>query len=89
MSMNRLFITVLFVLLSGWAENSFAGKGKKVKVFILVGQSNMVGHGKLTNLSKVCKDPKKEALFKKLMTANGSWIERKDVKIWYQGQSGP
>ena len=43
-----------------------------VKVFVLAGQSNMEGKGKLSTLEYLGKDPKDAALFKKLKAADGS-----------------
>ena len=69
--------------------------GDIVKVFILAGQSNMQGHGRvegdsdhnegkgsLTYLAE--NDPKYESLRK----GSGSWVERDDVSVWYLGRKG-
>ena len=60
-----------------------------VKVFILVGQSNMQGDGHLGPADKPGtlefmvkhKDPAKAARFKHLVDADGKWVFRKDV--WF------
>ncbi len=63
---------------------------KTVKVFILAGQSNMQGHGKIEanpnhnegkgSLSHLAENNEK---FKSLKDKSGNWIERKDVHISY------
>lgn len=45
---------------------------KKVKVFILAGQSNMEGHGMLGSLDHLCTHPKYGHLFTKLKNTDGS-----------------
>jgi hypothetical protein len=58
-----------------------ADAGKPVKVFILMGQSNMVGMGKITGkegcLESAVKEKKK---YPYLVDAAGNWAERKDVR---------
>ena len=64
---------------------------KKVKVFILMGQSNMVGLGKVTgpeiSLENVVKTKKK---YPYLVDDAGAWSERKDVRFVrvMQGRGG-
>ncbi|NNC87604.1 MAG: sialate O-acetylesterase [Akkermansiaceae bacterium] len=66
-----------------------------VKVFILAGQSNMEGAGKVEG------DPKRaggkgslsylaanEDKYKHLKDQDGKWVERDDVWIWYLGRKG-
>ena len=58
-----------------------------VKVYLLVGQSNMQGKGAIegegtnTLLHMVGNDPKKE--FQSLVNSDGEWVEREDVWIHY------
>lgn len=60
-----------------------AKMSKKVKVFILLGQSNMLGAGKIgpvdkaNSLEHACK---KEELYPFLIDKDGNWTERKDVR---------
>lgn len=66
--------------------------GKKVKVFILAGQSNMEGHGQVRSLNHLGKHPQYGYLLEKLKNTNGSWKIRKDVTIAWQAKekkSGP
>jgi len=60
---------------------------KPVKVFILLGQSNMVGMGKLAGLEAAVKDKKK---YQYLVDDTGKWLERKDVRyVQYMSGKGP
>jgi len=71
------------------------GAGQPVKVFILAGQSNMEGAGRVEgdanrnegkgSLSYLAEnDPK----YKHLRKGSGEWAERDDVSIWYLGRKG-
>ena len=65
---------------------------KKVKVFLLAGQSNMEGHGQVRSLDHLGKHPKYGHLLKKLKSAGGSWATRKDVTVSWKARnrlSGP
>lgn len=69
-----------------------------VRVFVLAGQSNMVGHGfvmaeakrndGLGSLEHVAKDPKTSKRFKHLLNKDGSWRIRNDVWIHYFDRRG-
>jgi len=54
---------------------------KKVKVFILAGQSNMEGHGAVRSLPVLGEHPKYGHLLGKLQNTDGSWAVRDDVTI--------
>ncbi|MEK6233121.1 MAG: sialate O-acetylesterase, partial [Planctomycetales bacterium] len=70
-----------------------------VKVFILAGQSNMQGHGKVKaepkandgkgSLEWLAKHPSTAARFKHLVDQDGRWIARDDVQISYLDRKGP
>ncbi len=68
-----------------------ADLSKKVKVFLLLGQSNMVGLGKVSapeiGLEQLVKEKKK---YPYLVDAAGAWAERKDVRFArvMQGRGG-
>jgi hypothetical protein len=68
-----------------------ADTGKPVKVFILLGQSNMVGLGKVTggdgSLEQAVKEQKKYGY---LVDDAGAWVQRKDVRYVQvmQGRGG-
>ena len=68
-----------------------AGTGR-LRVFILAGQSNMEGHGKVQGekgtLEALVKDPAKAGLTGHIVDAAGRWVVRRDVWIWYNGRKG-
>lgn len=60
-----------------------AKMSKKVKVFILLGQSNMLGFGKIAAKGKASSlehAVKEEGLYPFLVDDEGAWTERKDVR---------
>jgi alpha-galactosidase len=69
-----------------------------VKVFILAGQSNMVGAGEVTadrnrnegrgSLEWLVEDSPNKARYANLRDEQGEWLERDDVKIWFLGRTG-
>ena len=81
-----------------FATTSTALADDTVKVFILAGQSNMEGHGKVDaeqkanqgkgSLEWLVNNPGTAKQFKHLVDAKGKWIARDDVQIWYLGRKG-
>ena len=73
-----------------------AGPGEPrgpLKVFVLAGQSNMEGQGMIQGekpgtLESLLKAPASAPRFKHLVDAQGKWVVREDVWIWYLGRSG-
>ena len=73
-------------------------KPSAVRVFILAGQSNMVGHGfiaadpkrnnGLGSLEATCKSPSSSKVFRGLLRRDGTWKSREDVLIHYFGRKG-
>jgi hypothetical protein len=71
---------------------------KRVKVFVLAGQSNMVGNGFVKadpkrnggkgSLEYLAKDPAAADKFKRLLDKNGKWVVRDDVWIHYLDRKG-
>ncbi|MBA7669408.1 hypothetical protein ES703_77538 [subsurface metagenome] len=59
---------------------------KKVKVFILAGQSNMEGHGQLRSLNHLGEHPKYGYLLKKIKNEDGSWAVRDDVTVSWKSR---
>ncbi len=59
-----------------------------VKVFILAGQSNMEGKGKVSLLEHQISQPETRALFEHLQK-DGKWVERADVSIRFLDRQGP
>ena len=58
-----------------------------IKVFLLVGQSNMQGKGAAKHIEHLIADPKTKAEFQHLMK-NGEHVVRDDVWIWYLDKYG-
>jgi len=56
---------------------------KKVKVFILAGQSNMEGYGMIGSLSHLGNHPKYGGLLKEIKDRHGAWVTRSDVTIYW------
>ncbi|MGA1044170.1 MAG: sialate O-acetylesterase [Phycisphaerales bacterium] len=69
-----------------------------VKVFILAGQSNMVGAGQVKadrnrndgrgSLEWLVEESPEKTRYADLRDANDQWVEREDVKIWFLGRTG-
>jgi len=59
---------------------------KKVKVFILAGQSNMEGHGQIRSLPVLGEHPKYGHLLNMLQNDDGSWAVRDDVTIAWEAK---
>jgi hypothetical protein len=90
--------TIVLVLFFG--AGGFARADKPaVKVFILAGQSNMVGFGRVKadpsryggmgSLEYLVKAPSTAGRFAALVGADGSWRKRDDVWIVFDGRRGP
>ena len=65
---------------------------KPVQVYILMGQSNMLGFGKIAGGKDGCLDYacKEEGLYPFLVDDAGNWTERKDVRnVFVMGSGGP
>jgi len=97
-SNTSVSLAIVAGLLLATAAAADQGKKGPVKVFILAGQSNMEGQGKITadpksnggkgSLQYLVKDPATAARFKHLVDTDGKWIVRDDVWIWYLGRKG-
>jgi len=69
-----------------------ADTSKPVKVFILMGQSNMLGFGKVSGGKEGQLDyaVKNKGLYPFLMDEDGKWIKRNDVRnVFTMGSGGP
>ena len=79
-----LVLLVLKVLFAAGVAVSTAvcAQAANVKVFILSGQSNMVGWANVRTIDHLGKDPKYGKLLKTLKTRRGEWVERDDVFIY-------
>ena len=74
----RVLLSLLFLFISG---STFA-QSKKLKVYILAGQSNMEGHAKTPTLEYMADDPKTLGFYKELKTESG-YAEAKKTWITY------
>ncbi len=83
--MQTLWTLAFAIMLPGLALQVQAAE-KKVKVFILAGQSNMEGHGQVRSLDHLGEHPKYGDLLKKLKNADGSWVIRNDVTIYWKAK---
>jgi len=92
---GRIVPAVLGVLIFTGA--ALAAKGP-VKVFILAGQSNMEGQGRIKanpernagkgTLEYLARNPSTAERFGHLIDDDGKWVVREDVWIWYLGRKG-
>ena len=91
-------LAVVAMLLLVTAAAAEQAKKGPLKVFILAGQSNMEGQGKIAcdltknggkgSLEYVVHHPATAARFKSVLDKGGKWIVRDDVWIWYLGRKG-
>ncbi|MCY2986369.1 MAG: sialate O-acetylesterase, partial [Planctomycetota bacterium] len=89
---------VVLLLATGATAATAEGKKGSLKVFVLAGQSNMEGQGKIAadpksnggkgSLQYLVKDPATAARFQHLVDQDGKWAVRDDVWIWYLGRKG-
>ena len=97
--MPRSIILLPFILVQTLSlnalENFSITTNKKVKVFILAGQSNMEGHGLIKGkpgqkgtLEALINDPESLKDFKCLIDSKGDWIVRDDVWISWLNKNG-
>ena len=96
--MSRIVIAVLAFMSMLAVGPAWASDGP-VKIFILAGQSNMEGHGIVAadpkrnegrgSLAWLVDESPRKASFRHLRDADGAWVERDDVDIWYLGRQGP
>lgn len=96
-TLSVLALTVCLLITSACTTTLANAESEKVvKVFILAGQSNMVGAGELTSnrnegkgtleyLATQKDSPKK---YRSLKNDKGEWREREDVQIWFLTRHG-
>ena len=94
---KTVLATIAFLILSQavWADHA---PKSPVKVFILAGQSNMEGQGRIAadvkrndgkgSLEYLVKDPTTAKRFEHIVDDAGKWVVRDDVWIWYLGRKG-
>lgn len=74
--MKRMFLGMVGL----WASLSFLA-AKPLKVYILVGQSNMEGHAKISSFDHIGMDPKTVPMLKEMRAEDGSPVVVDDVWI--------
>lgn len=79
MYMQSLKIGIATVLLMAMTSPVFAGK--PLKVFILVGQSNMQGMANISTAAQMAADPKAKVLHDKLIGADGKAKSFDNIRI--------
>lgn len=95
--MSGYVMAVAFALAVGVhisaAVSTTRGPARPLKVFVMVGQSNMVGHGYFEaknqttgewlngTLGYLAQHPRTKEEFSKLVDNNGGWVHRDDVFI--------
>lgn len=97
--MKQIVHLIAVSLLATLAANAFAAAAKPVRVFILAGQSNMEGAGRIKadpnrnggkgSLEFLVKDAATAKKFAPLVDAAGQWRARDDVWISYLDRKGP
>jgi len=95
---STALLAVLALLLPGQAVRAEQAGKSPVKVFILAGQSNMEGQGKIKmdpkrnegkgTLEYLVKNPATAKRYKHTVDDQGRWVVRDDVWIWYLGRKG-
>lgn len=99
---SNAWLTILALTTAIGAVPAFSSaeesSNAKLKVFILAGQSNMQGTGHVEanlhrnggkgSLEYMVKDPRLGEHAQRLVDADGSWITRQDVWIWYFDRMG-
>ncbi len=88
----RLFHTLCFAAACmaafGASDYAKAAESDPIKVFILAGQSNMEGKGKVSLLESQWQDEATRPRFAHLKDAQGNWIVRDDVSIKFLNRRG-
>ena len=92
--MIRFLLCCVFASTITWSVSA----KENVKVFVLAGQSNMQGHGKVAaderanggkgSLEWLVKNPATENKYSGLVDEQGGWVERPDVQIVYLDRKG-
>ncbi len=89
LSLHRsLFILALTACWLSPLHCSEAAPSKPLKVFILVGQSNMQGHAKITTMEHIGMDPKTKPWLNDMQNSDGTPKVFKDVRISYITDKG-
>lgn len=77
----------LLAILCGWGTTTCAqGESKPLRVYILAGQSNMVGTGAISSLGYLGEDPNTVPLLEKILDASGN--PRTCDRVWISSLNG-
>jgi len=82
----KLIAPIALLILA--AHVALAHAKAPLRVFVLVGQSNMQGKGKIAHLEELIADPTTAVDYKHLKQGD-AWVERGDVWIKYWDRTGP
>lgn len=63
--------------------NTVFAEGKPLKVFVLVGQSNMEGHAQVSTFPAIARDPRTAEMYKEMVDAEGKPVVCGKVWIAY------
>ena len=93
--MTRFLVLLAYIAVATWSS---ASATETVKVFVLAGQSNMQGHGKVNSepdanggkgsLEWLVSNSTTGKKYASLVDATGDWKERSDVQIVYMDRKG-
>ena len=84
---KMIMFAMCVVLLVTGTLHAQTDEPKKLKIFILAGQSNMEGKGSVYTMTHQLTVPEKKDRFDELQK-DGQWVERDDVFIHYLGGRG-
>ena len=94
----RVVLATLLLLVVSRHGMADASGDASVKVFVLAGQSNMVGAGQIKanperndgqgSLEWMVESSPLKAKVRGLRDASGEWVEREDVRVWNLGRTG-
>ena len=96
--LHEFFFSITLLLILAFPSTR-ARASEVVRVFILAGQSNMVGAGEVeSNLSRndgkgslqwLTENSSTKDSYSHLKTSTGAWVQRDDVFIWFLDRRGP
>lgn len=84
--LRSLFTIVLSSAFLSTSSSADAAETKPLKVFILVGQSNMQGHAKITTMEHIAMDPKTAPWLLDLQKKDGTPNVFENMRISYQSE---
>lgn len=83
-----LALSVSLLALFAYSASAQDEESPKLKVFVLVGQSNMQGKGKVAQLRELASASETRATYGHWLGDKGAWVERDDVWISFLDKSG-